>query len=1059
MVRLRDSVYTLPQRISLIRDRRPEKSSRPRDPHGMLRALRRGLRIKNAAPTIEKVTRDELEALRTPQAVAARLLSKGLWPLPISSPRSGRKNAGKAPLGKGWGLTRPTCIQIGDVIRREDAGVGLLLGVEGRVIDIEVDDPEAAAPVLERMFPGGIPDTLGWESNRGWHKIFAWDGRLSKYGEAIIAGHVLPGGKTSGNLHYAGVEIRLGALSPERKGKQYQSVCPPSPRADGTPRRWIGTEIQTLPESVFLDLDRYVTPKVIRAPRETTAPSEADAYYATTAIQTLDPNMSYPEWIEIGFALRALGDEGFEIWDSWSSGAPSYPGPEALWKLWEPMDEEGGISLGTLFHRATEAGWERPASPAPRFEDAPIPVPGPIESEDVQATEEIGTTLALHQTEEEEAEPGDVQPEEVAEDRQDDPEDVERRLRAKIDQLGWQACIKDPPTLAAFGWLEMRAQGLAVVLLDHLKTLPRFPRREWTRAVRQAVAASQARQEAEELEGVTDPHRLARIVLDEARLDGELTYRFWKSEAWRWTAGAYRPVADADLKAIVTRIIKAEFDRLTPLAVAAWEARGRVGPTGQPQPRPTTPTVDTKLTSDVVNAFRSLAHLDPRDVADQPAWIGEAPHGWNPRDILPVSNGLLYLGEGRPLLVGHTPKFFGPVALPYPFDPQAPEPSRWLRFLAEVFPNDQESHELVREWFGYCLTEDTSRHKILLMLGESRGGKGTIGRALTHLIGQANTANPKLRALADTFGLAGLVGKRIAVVGDVRFGSKTDTAAILENLLALSGEDGVEVNEKHKPQKHMRIGARFALASNEIPQFPDSSSAIASRLLVLNFTQSFRGREDLTLEAQLIRELPGILNWSIEGLRKLRDRGHFIQPASAGLLIEALADSVSPIKGFIADELQVGPEFKAAKDDLYARWCEWSRLSGRDWSGTKEQFAVKLLAAIPGIRASRPRDGEGNRTHAYAGVGFKGVPSDVAARTTWLFTAYERYGRVPAPRYMMMPGYEGSPTLLGVRPPGEEVALRDYIRRLKLDGADPSGERWAAVSAWADAAILLPPSD
>ena len=68
------------------------------------------------------------------------------------------------------------------------------------------------------------------------------------------------------------------------------------------------------------------------------------------------------------------------------------------------------------------------------------------------------------------------------------------------------------------------------------------------------------------------------------------------------------------------------------------------------------------------------------------------------------------------------------------------------------------------------------------------------------------------------------------------------------------------------------------LVSNELPKFPDQSGAMATRPLVFRFTESFLGREDKALDAKLEAELPGILLWAIEGWKRLRKRGHFLQP-------------------------------------------------------------------------------------------------------------------------------------------------------------------------------------
>src|SRR3954465_4518325 len=75
------------------------------------------------------------------------LLARGLWPVVISPPGDPRwPNAGKSPVGKGWGKQRPSAPALRRLFARyPDAGVGVLLGPAGGFVDLETDEPEAGA--------------------------------------------------------------------------------------------------------------------------------------------------------------------------------------------------------------------------------------------------------------------------------------------------------------------------------------------------------------------------------------------------------------------------------------------------------------------------------------------------------------------------------------------------------------------------------------------------------------------------------------------------------------------------------------------------------------------------------------------------------------------------------------------------------------------------------------------------------------------------------------------------------------------------------------------------
>lgn len=134
---------------------------------------------------------------------------------------------------------------------------------------------------------------------------------------------------------------------------------------------------------------------------------------------------------------------------------------------------------------------------------------------------------------------------------------------------------------------------------------------------------------------------------------------------------------------------------------------------------------------------------------------------------------------------------------------------------------------------------------------------------------QGHVANPTLSSLGAEFGLAPLLGKSLAVIGDARLGSKTDSRTVIERLLSISGEDAITVNCKFRDQVSVRLPTRFMIISNELPAFGDSSGAIASRFVITTLTRSFLGKENIHLEQALLAELPGILNWALVGLDRI----------------------------------------------------------------------------------------------------------------------------------------------------------------------------------------------
>ena len=157
------------------------------------------------------------------------------------------------------------------------------------------------------------------------------------------------------------------------------------------------------------------------------------------------------------------------------------------------------------------------------------------------------------------------------------------------------------------------------------------------------------------------------------------------------------------------------------------------------------------------------------------------------------------------------------------------------------------------------------------------------------------------------------------------------------------------------------------MLSNEIPRIPDASGALASRFLLIVLRESFYGREDHTIYARLVSELPGILAWALDGLARLTARGFFIQPTSASQSLTYLEDLSSPVMAFVRAECTVRSGVSVAKSELYAAYRTWCQGNGQSHVDIQPVFGRNLLAALPFIDDGRA-GGPGQQTPIYRGV-------------------------------------------------------------------------------------------
>jgi putative DNA primase/helicase len=349
-----------------------------------------------------------------------------------------------------------------------------------------------------------------------------------------------------------------------------------------------------------------------------------------------------------------------------------------------------------------------------------------------------------------------------------------------------------------------------------------------------------------------------------------------------------------------------------------------------------------------VESLRAYAHL-PVSVTP-PSWLDGRAHPPDPKNLLPFPSGTLDLATGRTL--PPTPALFNINAIDFDYDPSPEVPERWIKFLEQLWGDDLESVALLQEWLGYCLVADTSQQKMLLMVGPKRSGKGTIGRVLTRLVGVGNVVGPTTSSLAGSFGLQPLVGKSLAIVSDARFNGE-NVGVVTERLLCISGEDALTVDRKFLGSVTMKLPTRFMFLTNELPRMNDASGALAGRFVILRLTKSFYGQENTALIQELIPELPGILVWAIEGFKRLRTRGHFIQPKAVSDAVQEMEDLASPVLAFVRDCCEVGVGRRTWINDMYGAWKRWCESDGRNTNTSKPVFGRDLAAAVPGVVCRR----------------------------------------------------------------------------------------------------------
>jgi len=452
----------------------------------------------------------------------------------------------------------------------------------------------------------------------------------------------------------------------------------------------------------------------------------------------------------------------------------------------------------------------------------------------------------------------------------------------------------------------------------------------------------------------------------------------YRDDFYDYEGGHYAMIDDHTIEAnLYSFLDKCRKQVLKRSAVGGGGATGATGATGAAAKRKATAQAtiivpfepDMKSIHETTNALKAVGHVLP--TIEQPYWL-DGRTGPDPAQLICFPNGILNLSTNE--FMPPEPMLFTSHGVAFDYDPNAPKPIEWLKFLKQVFDGEQDQIDSLQEMFGYCVSSDVSQEKVFMLIGPKRSGKDTIRHTLQSLISPKAVCGPTLDSMGTNFGMSAFIGKQLAIIGDMRLGSKCDKDLLAENILKLSGRGLFTIDRKHKDHWTGPLPCKLLLISNEMPKIKDTSGALASRPVIFQTRISFYGREDPHLFRDKIRpELAGILNWSLKGLWRMHQRGSITEPACSIEAREELAREGSPIMAFVQECLTLDPGVVVNKDVMYLTYLDYADHNGLHRT-SKSWFFRDLATATAGKVKDERVQKDGERVHNIVGAKISNPP-------------------------------------------------------------------------------------
>jgi P4 family phage/plasmid primase-like protien len=270
----------------------------------------------------------------------------------------------------------------------------------------------------------------------------------------------------------------------------------------------------------------------------------------------------------------------------------------------------------------------------------------------------------------------------------------------------------------------------------------------------------------------------------------------------------------------------------------------------------------------------------------------------------------------------HSPDYQFMSRLGTEFDPDADAP-RFREFLREVVPSESERRKL-QEFAGYTLHHwGHPYHKALFLVGPTASGKSTFLDTINAMLGEGTTASLTPQQMtSERFAGAELFEKWANIRNDIPKATVENTGAFKE----IVAGDPMKAEEKYQDPFRFEPTAKHLFAANQLPETEVDDEAFYRRILLVPFPETVPVDErDKHLDDKLQEELPGVLNWSIQGLQRLREQGGFTADRSPGHTADTWQKWGDSVSRFASDAVTEATDEHIPKSELYKAYLEYCR--------------------------------------------------------------------------------------------------------------------------------------
>jgi putative DNA primase/helicase len=263
--------------------------------------------------------------------------------------------------------------------------------------------------------------------------------------------------------------------------------------------------------------------------------------------------------------------------------------------------------------------------------------------------------------------------------------------------------------------------------------------------------------------------------------------------------------------------------------------------------------------------------------------------------LVNLNNCTLEINEHGVIVTPHNKEHFLLYKLAFDHDIKATAP-QFQQYLAKVLP-DEQSQQLLQEVIGYVFTKHLKLEKCAILFGSGSNGKSVFFDIMMALLGVNNVTNFSLKHLAEEHNRAMLDGKLL------NYGSEINSGIDNDIFKQLASGEPVQARHKYGHSFTIHNYARLIFNANELPRATEHTTAYFRRFLLVHFDQVIDSNNaDFELAKKIINtELAGVMNWVIDGVKRLQHNKKFSYCAKSEELLATYKKDSDVVALFLED--------------------------------------------------------------------------------------------------------------------------------------------------------------